>query len=90
MGLNAKGVAFSIAIIWAGSVFLVGLGNLIWPAYGKAFLQVVASIYPGYYGTRSISQVMVATGYALIDGAVTGLVLAWLYNLVARKRNRDG
>jgi hypothetical protein len=26
----------------------VGVSNLIWPGYGQAFLQLAASMYPGY------------------------------------------
>jgi hypothetical protein len=49
------------------------------------FLQVVASIYPGYDATRSIGVVIVGTLYALVDGAIFGLILGGLYNLLVSK-----
>jgi hypothetical protein len=57
--------------------------NLVWPSYGREFLQLVASIYPGYHATPSFGQVIVGTLYALVDGAVGGAIFAWLYNRLA-------
>jgi hypothetical protein len=84
MKLSLKGLALSFGIIWGGCVFLVGLGNLIWPDYGAAFLDLARSIYPGYGKTSGIWGVIVGTLYALADGAVLGLVLGWLYNRFQR------
>jgi len=38
MKLNLKALSVALAILWAGAVFIVGVANLIWPAYGKTFL----------------------------------------------------
>ena len=38
MKLNLKAMTVAVAVLWAGAVFIVGVANLIWPAYGKAFL----------------------------------------------------
>ncbi|UCD28877.1 MAG: hypothetical protein JSV03_17675 [Planctomycetota bacterium] len=81
MKLNVKAMAISIALVWGGAVFLVGLTNLIWPSYGGAFLELVASVYPGYKATASIADVIVGTLYALLDGLVAGLIFAWVYNV---------
>jgi membrane associated rhomboid family serine protease len=66
---------------------MVAVRNLIWPGYGTTFLQVVASIYPGYDASGSIGAVIVGTVYALIDGAIFGLVFGWLYNWFLSKRS---
>jgi hypothetical protein len=86
MRLNSKALAFSAGILWGLAVFLVAAANLIWSGYGGRFLELVASIYPGYHATRSIGDVIVGTLYALLDGAICGLVFGWLYNLFAGKR----
>lgn len=86
MRLSIKALAFSAGILWALAVFLVGAANLIWSGYGGAFLQLVASIYPGYHATRSFGDVIVGTLYALLDGAICGLVFGLLYNVFAGKR----
>jgi hypothetical protein len=74
----------TVALLWGGAVLFCGVANLIWPAYGVAFLQLVSSIYPGYHATRTLISVLVGTLYALLDGAVCGLLFGWLYNRLAR------
>jgi hypothetical protein len=85
MKLNLKALAVAGAILWAGAVFLVGVANLIWPQYGKAFLLMLASIYPGYKASGLFGDMISGSLYALIDGALFGFILGWLYNLVAGK-----
>ena len=85
MKLNLKALVLTAGVVWAGSVLIVGVTNLIWPGYGATFLQLVASIYPGYDATRSVGAVIVGTLYALVDGAIFGLVVGWLYNLFLSK-----
>lgn len=79
--LSMKAVAFASAVLWGGAMFIVGLANLKWPAYGNAFLQLMDSVYPGYQAVTTLRAVVVGTGYALVDGAVGGFIFAWLYNL---------
>ena len=81
MRLNVKALAFALALVWAGAIFVTGLANLIWPGYGEAFLQMVGSIYPRYRGGISFLQVILGTLYGLLDGFIGGLILGWLYNL---------
>ena len=57
MQMNIKALAFAFALTWAGAIFVTGLVNLIWPGYGGAFLETVASVYPGYHGTGSLNAV---------------------------------
>jgi hypothetical protein len=83
MRLSTKALALAMALVWAGGVLFVGLINLAAPSYGASFLQMVSSIYPGYHNSRSFLDVLVGTGYALVDGGVGGLIFAWLYNCFA-------
>ena len=48
MKLSVKSLAITCSIFGGASVFLMGLAPLIWPGYGTAFLELAASIYPGY------------------------------------------
>jgi hypothetical protein len=43
----------------------------------------MASVYPGYTGEPSFGQVIVGTLYGLVDGAIGGALIAWLYNRFA-------
>ena len=82
MKLNIGALAAAVGLFWGGSILLVGVSNLIWTGYGSAFLQLAASIYPGYSGTASFGQVIIGTLYGLVDGAIGGAIFAWLYNLL--------
>jgi hypothetical protein len=81
MKLNIKAFAMAFGLIWAASILFVGVANLIWPGYGAAFLQLTASIYPGYHRGSGFGSVIVGTLYGLVDGTVGGACFAWLYNL---------
>jgi hypothetical protein len=81
MKLNIKALALASAILWGGSMLVMGIANLIWGSYGKAFLDLMSSVYPGYHATRSIGEVFVGTLYGVADGVIGGAIFAWLYNL---------
>lgn len=84
MKLSIKGMAITLGLLWGIlAMFLTGVANLIWPTYARAFLDVMASVYPGYTGAPTFGQVIVGTLYGLVDGAVGGALLAWLYNRFA-------
>ncbi|MCK5438663.1 MAG: hypothetical protein KAI97_01905 [Gemmatimonadetes bacterium] len=86
MKLSAKGLATAIALLTGGCFLLAGLFELAFPGYGGAFLDLGASIYPGYHGPDGIGSVIVVTLYGLVDGAIGGAVLAWLYNWATRAK----
>jgi hypothetical protein len=83
MKLNLKALVVTFAILWAGVLFVVGLANIGWPGYGRAFLMMMASLYPGYAASGSFGDVIVGSLYALVDGAIMGLILGGLYNVMA-------
>jgi hypothetical protein len=80
MKLSVSAFTLAAAIVWGATVLLCGIANLIWPTYAVAFLDLVASIYPGYDRVGNIGEVIVGALYAVVDGAVFGLVFALLYN----------
>ena len=82
MRLNVRALALTAAIVWGAAILLTGLTNMASAAYGYEFLQVIASLYPGYQGTASIGQVIMGTVYGVVDAAIAGAIFAWLYNLL--------
>lgn len=84
MKLSVKGLALASGILWGVAMLGMGLANLIWSSYGQQFLQLMASVYPGYHSTRSITEVIVGTLYGAVDGFIGGGVFAWLYNQFAK------
>lgn len=85
MRLDVRALAVVGAVLTSGSFLLVGLANLLAPGYGVAFLELGASIYPGYHGPAGLGSVIVVTLYGVLDGAVCGAIVAWLYNRVAER-----
>lgn len=83
MKLSVKSLTITMAVFWGGTVFIVALVNFLSPPYGKAFLDLVSSVYPGYKSVGSLSSVIVGTLYALVDGAAGGVIFAWTYNRFA-------
>ena len=86
MRCNVTALTLTVGLFWAAAIFIVALANLIWPGYGRAFLDVAASIYPGYHPGSGVGSVITGTLYGLVDGAIAGAVFGWLYNLLAHQR----
>jgi len=82
MRLNVTALSLTAAFIWGGAILLVASLNLLWPAYGLAFLETTASIYPGYNPGSGLGSVIIGTLYAMLDGAIGGALFAWVYNLL--------
>jgi hypothetical protein len=85
MRLHVTAFSLTAGVIWGAAMFLVTLANLIWPNYGHAFLELAASIYPGYHPGSGIVSVISGTLYGLVDGAIGGALFAWVYNLLTRR-----
>jgi hypothetical protein len=84
MKLNVKAMAFGIGIVWGAAVLFTGIAHLLWTGYGTIFLQCMASVYPGYNASGSIGDLIIGVAYAVVDGGIFGLLLAWLYNRFLR------
>lgn len=81
--LSVRSLAIAGAIFWGASVLIVGLLNLIFPTYGLTFLWFASSVYPGYKADPTFISVLIGTGYAVVDGLISGAIFAWLYNLIS-------
>jgi ABC-type phosphate transport system permease subunit len=87
MRLNLSALTISLAVVWTALVFITGVAHSIWPGYGRSFLLVLASIYPGFSASGSFGDAIVGSLYALVDAAVIGFIFGWLYNLIAGAKN---
>jgi len=88
MKLNVIALGLAAGLLWGGAVLVVALANLAWPDYGRTFLDLAASLYPGYHPGGAGSAVVGAL-YGLVDGAIGGALFAWLYNLIAARNLRN-
>jgi hypothetical protein len=83
MKLNVIALSLTAGIFWALAILMVASANLFWPGYGLAFLDLLASIYPGYHAASGAGSVLTAALYGLLDGAIAGGLFGGLYNLFA-------
>ena len=67
-------------IFYGLTIGLTGIANLIWSGYGSTFLQILASLYPGYNASGTIGDLIVGIVNALFDGAIMGLIFVCIYN----------
>ena len=80
MKINIKRVSLTLAIFVDILMLVVGLSRLIWPDYAQGFVEVMASLYPGYTGAATVSQTIIGSLYGAVDGAICGAVFGCLYN----------
>ena len=85
MRFNVIALSATAALFWGAAILIVASANLIWPPYGRAFLELAASIYPGYHPSPAIGSVITGTLYGLVDGAIAGAIFGWLYNFLSRQ-----
>ena len=69
MKLSIKAMAITSGILWGGCMLTFGVANLSSPSYGRTFLRVMSSIYPGFHDSRTVPDVLVGAGYGFVDGA---------------------
>lgn len=74
----ALGIA--IGVLWAIYVFFAGIFAMF--GWGTALVTTLASFYVGY--GASIAGAIIGAIWAFVDGFVAGVVIAWIYNLVAK------
>jgi hypothetical protein len=75
----ALGIA--IGVLWAIYVFSVGITAMF--GWGNALVEALASLYLGY--NASIVGAIIGAIWAFVDGLVAGVVIAWIYNMVAKQ-----
>ena len=87
MKLSVKAFTLAFALLGAISFLFVALMNLLLRPYGGAQLALWTSLYPGYDPVAGPLSMVIGALYAFIAGAVSGAVLAWLYNFFVESFN---
>jgi len=77
--LDPKRLGVAGGILWGAVMFICTLLALF-TGYSQEFLQLMASIYPGY--GISFGGAFIGFIYGFIDAAIGLYILAWLYNRV--------
>jgi len=81
--LKLKPLALGLAcgILWGLSILAMGLLAYFF-SYGEVFVSTLGTLYVGYESTIIGSILGGIIGF--VDAFITGVVLAWLYNLFVR------
>ena len=82
MKLNVKALALSGAILWGAVILLITWWILLWDgsSTGPTFL---AKVYRGY--SITFLGGLIGMLWGIMDGAIGGALLAWLYNRLSAK-----
>jgi hypothetical protein len=76
MRLSVKGLGLALGVTWGAGVLMLGLIGAI--GWGRAVVDVLGSLYLGFRPTLLGS--VIGGAWAFVDGALAGVVVAWLYN----------
>ena len=82
MKLNVKALAMSGAILWGAVILLITWWILLLDGPSDE-VTLLAKVYRGYSITFMGSLIGMLWG--LMDGAIGGALLAWLYNRLSAK-----
>ena len=84
MKLSIKAMAITFGLLWGLAILIVSTINMFSPNYAAEFLNIIASVYPGYEAGQGIKSVVIGTLYAVFDAAIGGAIFAWVYNFFAK------
>ncbi len=82
MRVSTAALAITLAILWGGSILLVGTINLAAPSFGAGYLATMSSLHPGFQLSQTFPDVLVGTLAGVVDGLLAGLLLGWFYNFL--------
>lgn len=82
MKLDVRAMTIAFGVTWGSGVLLLGL--IAWLlGWGVPMVNVLGSVYLGYQPT--FAGTVIGTVWALADGAIAGAILAWIYNMAAKR-----
>ncbi|MGB2982011.1 MAG: bacteriophage holin [Candidatus Zixiibacteriota bacterium] len=80
--LNVKALTVSLGATWG--FFVLGLGWVAGFGWGTRVVEVMSSVYIGY--APCFVGGLIGALWGFLDGAVGGLIIALVYNAIARRR----
>jgi hypothetical protein len=83
MTLNPKNFGLAGGILWGLCMLVITLIS-VETGYAAGFLNMMASIYPGY--SISLLGSVIGLVYGFIDGFIGLYIFAWLYNWLEKKK----
>ena len=84
--LSVKGLAVGLGTSWAICVLLAGWASMF--GWCTKFVDVMSSVYIGY--TPTFFGGIIGGVWGFFDGAIGGLIIAVVYNMVVENSSRSG
>lgn len=75
-------LALGIALGVLAAIYIGGLAIAAMFDWGTELIAPIASIYIGYEAT--VPGALIGAAWALADGFIAGVIIAWIYNMVAK------
>lgn len=79
---ECKPLALGVGVGVLGAIYVFFVGITAMFGWGDAIVGTLASLYIGY-GPSFVGAIIGAI-WAFIDGFIAGVIIAWVYNLVAK------
>lgn len=79
--MNTKRAAVTGGVVWGAVMFLTTILS-VYNGYGEAFLDLMASIYPGY--NVSLGGSIIGFVYGFLDVFIGIYIIAWVYKKVGK------
>ena len=79
--LDVKAFGLTLGILWGVSLLIMGLLAMFF-GYGTRFVAAVGGLYIGYKATAAGAVIGAVWGF--IDAGIGGVIIAWLYNKLAK------
>jgi len=79
--LNVKAMGLTLGIIWSVATIIMGITSMFFD-YGIGMVKAIGALYIGYQPTPL--GILIGAVWGFVDAGIFGLVLAWLYNKLAK------
>jgi len=80
--LNIKAAAIAFGVSWSVGMLFLGWVSIF--GWGTKLVEVMSSLYIGY--KPSFLGGVIGAIWGFVDGAIWGAIIAFVYNLIVRKR----
>lgn len=78
--LSVHALGAGIGAMWGVSVLFCGITAMF--GWGAGLVEALSSLYIGY--APSVTGALIGGLWAFVDGYIGGVIIAWIYNRVAK------
>lgn len=78
-------LGLALGVMWGVSIAFMGL-LAHYSMYGRPFVEAMGALYIGYH--PSVAGSLIGGLIGFIDAFIGGAIIAWLYNMFCKCRNK--